>query len=212
MFCGNCGAKLEENATFCPQCGRAVVEKSESPNNTGASNQLFVSPDETLIATLGNGFAEDILYKKIKSCKALLTDKRVYFQGIFYSGAGKALSTQKEEMIVDLEDITGTKFRYSAFFWKKIIISILIPIILAVLYFVMDLDWFFPPDNAPKLLFLEIFSVIYAVLTYLKGRITYFAIEYAGGSICFNATIVGLADVRDFQKQMRRAKDALRGK
>ncbi|MCM1025053.1 MAG: zinc-ribbon domain-containing protein [Roseburia sp.] len=208
MFCENCGAKLEDDAVVCPQCGQAVAKKgkkSKSTDSRGVSNNLFISPDETLIATLGNGFAENLLYEKIKSCKALLTDKRVYFQGIFYSVSGKNLSTQKEEMIVDLEDITGTKFRYGASVMMKIIISLLIPIVLSLLFIPIG-------GVVGAFMCLEIFSIIYSVLTYLKGRTTYFAIEYAGGSICFDATIVGLAEVRDFQKQIRRAKDALKGK
>ena len=33
MFCSNCGAKIEDNASFCPNCG----------NSTNAQNKGFVS-------------------------------------------------------------------------------------------------------------------------------------------------------------------------
>lgn len=30
MFCGNCGKEIENSATFCPECGAAVAEHTES--------------------------------------------------------------------------------------------------------------------------------------------------------------------------------------
>ena len=239
MFCRKCGTEIPENAQFCPNCGTTIgntesasigdtfknsfqtvasniqkqqQEQEPSYMEPSAYQKVFVEPDEQLLGTLGNGYLESILNKKVKKCHGLLTDKRVYFQGTFFSGSGKSLVSDKAEKIVDIEDITGTGFRYTSSVMKKIIVSILIPIIIAILYFVLRLDIFFPPDNAPKLLFLEIFSIIYSVITYLKGRATYFVIEYAGGAICFNASIIGLSHVKDFNKQIRRAKDHAKGK
>ena len=30
MFCGNCGARLEDGARFCPECGTAVNQSEEA--------------------------------------------------------------------------------------------------------------------------------------------------------------------------------------
>ncbi|MBD5480120.1 MAG: SHOCT domain-containing protein [Lachnospiraceae bacterium] len=44
-------------------------------------------------------------------------------------------------------------------------------------------------------------------LAYLRMRKTFFRIEYAGGCIAFDISLYAKAEIDDFQKQMRRAKD-----
>ena len=48
---------------------------------------------------------------------------------------------------------------------------------------------------------------ILEVLGYLLKRKTYFRIEYAGGCIAFDVSFYAKAEIDDFQKQLRRAKD-----
>ena len=52
-------------------------------------------------------------------------------------------------------------------------------------------------------------TLIFVILT-IKSRKIFFFIDYAGGRIKIDARLIGLSDVRDFHKQMRRAKDALK--
>lgn len=238
MFCSECGKQLEDNVLFCDNCGArikenedgvvGVVEKSvqevsptiqsreqeSSYMESSVYHKVFVEPDEQLLGTLGNGYLENMLNKKIKKCHALLTDKRVYFQGTFFSGSGKTLQQDIVEKTIDLEDITGTGFRYSKPIGILVpIISLLIPWALALLYYICRLHWFFPPDNAPKLGLLgSVVSILIIVIMYLKNRKTNFILEYAGGCICFDAMILGLSNVKDFDKQIRRAKDKAKGK
>jgi hypothetical protein len=49
--------------------------------------------------------------------------------------------------------------------------------------------------------------VLIYTIKYLLNRKVYFILEYAGGAIRFDAIIVGLSNVKDFNKQIRRAKD-----
>ena len=85
---------------------------------------------------------------------------------------------------IDLEDITGTGFVYaSPQIWK---------LVLAVL---------------------TLFTIIIPILlvvSYFKNRDTLFFIEYAGGCIKFDASIYGLAESQDFEKQIRRAKNKIK--
>lgn len=46
-----------------------------------------------------------------------------------------------------------------------------------------------------------------AFLAYLKMRKTFFEIQYAGGRIAFDVSFYAKAEISDFQKQLRRAKD-----
>ena len=177
-------------------------------------SKVFVDPDELLQGTLGNGYLENLLFGDVKRCHALLTDRRVYFQGRFLFENGKRSEWLISEEIVDLEDITGTGFIYS----KPIgilmtLIYLVIPWIVALMYYVLDLSIFFPSDNAPKIgLIGDVIVLLITIVRYILNRKTYFSVEYAGGAIKFNAKIIGVPAVRDFQKQVRRAKDRATGK
>lgn len=50
-------------------------------------------------------------------------------------------------------------------------------------------------------------SVMLVIFDYLKKRKTFFEIQYAGGRIAFNVSYYALAEIEDFQKMLRRAKD-----
>ena len=50
-------------------------------------------------------------------------------------------------------------------------------------------------------------SCFLVFLDYLKKRKTMFQIQYAGGSIAFDVSYYAKAEIEDFQKQLRRAKD-----
>ena len=50
-------------------------------------------------------------------------------------------------------------------------------------------------------------GLIVLFANYLRKRKTYFEINYAGGKIAFNVSLYPKAEIMDFQKQLRRAKD-----
>ncbi|MBE7047609.1 MAG: SHOCT domain-containing protein [Ruminococcaceae bacterium] len=53
-----------------------------------------------------------------------------------------------------------------------------------------------------------IIAIIVKLKDYLFGRKTLFRIEYAGGCIAFDVSFYAKAEIDDFQKQLRRAKDS----
>ena len=169
-----------------------------------AYQKIFVEPDEQLLGTLGNGYLESMLNKKVKKCHALLTDKRVYFQGTFFDGRGKTLQQDIIEKIVDLEDITGTGFRYNKPF------RILTTVIMLVIWWLLIIS--FGYYYSPVGLFGTIITILITIIKYIKSRKTDFMLEYAGGAIRFNASIIGLSHVKDFNMQIRRAKDHAKAK
>lgn len=238
MICLKCGSEVPEGARFCDKCGSVVEEVQKpqqeqtatvndfnytSPSTQGQQvmaygsnssySQVFVESDEQLLATLGNGWITNMLFGRTKKCNALLTDKRVYLQGIFFSGQGKSLLQEKYEKIIDLEDITGTGFLYST--GIGILLTLLVVFVPAILGFILSGGYrslrygylIFSGAGMGLLL-----GILVATIIYILSRKTYFIIEYAGGSIRFEASIIGVSDVRDFQKQIRRAKDRVKRK
>lgn len=189
MFCGNCGKEIADNSTFCPFCGDSLVVDNSKQSQSVPVNKkyasIFVDLDEQVQGTLGNGFGVNILYGNAKKVNAILTDKRLYLEGVLYSGNGSSLMKSTERRIVNVEDITATGLIYEKLSILMIILGIItLPIVIGIIF----------------------------IAKAFLSRTTFFFVEYAGGRIQFDAKIVGLSDVADFQKQICRAKDKARGK
>lgn len=233
-FCDKCGANLGGNATintkmlkntasqYSEKVGSALKNSSMRAMSDAEENQydvsgnskelqeIFVEPDEELLGKLGNGYMVNLLFKKTKKCSALLSDKRVYLKGSFYNSTGKNIIETIEERILDLEDITGTGFIYTG-------LSMPFLAFLAILILIGVFTIFHrSPDMSGSQVFMVTCSLIIAGIFAWKkvmmSRTTWFFIDYAGGRIMIDAKLIGIADVQDFHKQMRRAKDAVTGK
>ncbi len=197
MFCGNCGKEIEDTSEFCPYCG-AVVEKEVPAANNSKYAKIFVEPNENYIDALGNNYLNSFLTdKKIDCCMAFLSDKRVYLRGNMIDINSGKLERSDIQKTIDLEDITGTGFVYSSSQIWKLVLAIIFPII-GLFLFVIGIV----PGTIASILML---------VSYMKGRNTLFFIEYAGGCIKFDASIYGLAESQDFEKQIRRAKNKVKG-
>lgn len=238
MLCVKCGKEISDGVKFCESCGATVggansatiagavessftnlknnIQKKEMEAtymDESAYSKVFVEPDEQLLGTLGNGYLENILGKKVKKTHALLTNKRVYFQGTFFSGSGKTLQQSIEEKVVDLEDITGTGFQYNKPLGILVFIMIMIIPVGIMEVFKDFANNFVQGDILPisglimGIVVSITLCIISYIIIYLSRRKVNFILEYAGGTIRFDATIVGLSNVKDFNKQIRRAKD-----
>ena len=184
MFCGKCGKSIEENSTFCPHCG-TVIQSTDSLDANSKYSKIFIEPDEIYIGSLGNNYLNSFLTNnELRSCIALLSDKRIYLRGNMVDMSVGQIERYNIQKTIDLDDITGTGFIFaSPQIWKLIVAIITAPTIIV-----------------PLLL----------VISFLKARNTQFFIEYAGGYIRFDASIYGLAESQDFEKQIRRAKNKLK--
>lgn len=187
MFCGNCGKQIDDSCNVCPYCGTRIkqdtrIEKDVVKEKDDIYKVIFVEPDENYLGSLGNGYLNSFLTnKKIKRCIALLSDKRVYLRGNMVDINSGKIERFNMQKTIDLEDITGTGFVYSSpQVWKLVLAILTIPVII---------------------------PAILLIVSYLKSRNTLFFIEYAGGCIKFDASIYGLAESQDFERQIRRAKN-----
>lgn len=213
---------------------RKAASKRKSENNEIQEYKLknneiehlsafFISKDEKYISSLGNGYIMNYLANKTMSKGyAFITDKRVYFKGSCLNGTGKVLKKTNEERTVDVKNITGSGFTYHRY-WGIIIAGILSCLIFegafpAAIYYIMnDLYYSLTPGYSHEMngtlilaaMFLPclFISSILVLKKYLFKRKTLFRIEYAGGCIAFNVSYYAKAEIDDFQKQLRRAKD-----
>jgi hypothetical protein len=180
-----------------------------SPKFTGNKyEKVFVEPDENYIASLGDGYLNSFLTsRKIKRCVALLSDKRVYLRGNMLDINSGKIARINMQKTLDLEDITGTGFIYmSPKIW-----SLVLGIIYSLAYLFLIMLWGLDDwDTAFPFAILALASYALYIISYIKDRHTFFFIEYAGGCIKFDASIYGLAEAQDFEKQIRRTKNKVK--
>ena len=215
--------KTETNIQACKLEDRHIKQLSSS----------FVSKDEKFIGSMGNGYIVNYLVNhSVSRGFAFITDKRVYFKGTCLTGTGKRLTKSNEERTVDLKSITGSGFIYRNPIGLKIAAVILmvlgaLEVLLSLLCRLLE-HWLFSGSirparwynlywcldeitlGVPARLWLWFGVVILGILlflAYLLLRKTLFRIEYAGGCIAFDVSLYAKAEMDDFQKQLRRAKD-----
>lgn len=219
MFCTNCGKELPDNTEFCGYCGQRMNANEGNGNNSGSNysgnsysyearneniasmatnvsakdiKDVLVSPSENVIATFGNNYLQSILLSDTAEKFAfILTDKRLYFKGIGYYGAGdkKVLQKAINEEVVDLNDITSTGF------FNVGRLNIVLVVIFALLILTFGIG----------IILLIIYYFFYQAT---KG--TYFTVCFNGGSFNANVKSFPAESARDFNKQIRKAKDNLK--
>lgn len=112
-YCAKCGSKLIDGV-----CSKCIQEAMQAERNRQEKRfkGFFLSPEEKLVTTLGNTYIQNFFSTGwIQKGFAVVSDKRVYFQGTSYdllyksNGKRKLIRTQKSRT-VDLKDVTGTGF------------------------------------------------------------------------------------------------------
>ncbi len=231
VFCESCGARLKDESVTTEQ---SLKSQTSSANSYGPSAQsyqsltyqspevpqdvknyakdVFIEPDEELLGTLGDGWLINLMFGRLRKCNALLTNKRLYLQGQVFMGDGslKNLAKGTMEYVLDVRYITGTYFEYT----KKVgtliwaIISTLGVLISMLGCFIIWPFWIclYPAIS------LSIPSII-LFIKYFTSRKCYFRIDFGYGftkSLKINASILGIAHVKDFERQVIRAKAAAR--
>ncbi len=227
VICKECGAQNEDNVIFCYKCGAQINEaNSNSNDNQNAQfseihsdinicvdeyaaekyQAFLISPDEKVIAQIGNGYYDNFVSSgSVSSVQAFLTDRRLYLQGKFW--AEKFSSFKIQEKVIDIREITGSGFEYSSK-PKILVMGVIEIIIINILILLLALSFSddFPISVTSVFLLCTFVMVVHAAVYFLSRR-TLFVIEYAGGRISFDTKMIGLPILREFQKQIRMAKD-----
>lgn len=156
----------------------------------------FVDPSETAKATLGANFAQNVMTSgKMKQGSAVLTEKRLYYKGELFSGAGKNLMSIKGEYIVPVENISMTSFVHGESTGGKLF-GLLLVLVGAGLFFVFQ----------PVGIIAVLAGIVFLIKGFL-GKSTVFEISFPGGLFRFDVKWYPIADMQDFQRQIHLVKD-----
>lgn len=204
--CPACGMQLINGV--CPRCTNAQMMAAQNRNDARFT-RLFMSPNEKLVATLGNNYIQNYLHNgSVRNGFAVVSDKRAYFYGtsytISYNGRGNPNANKmSRSQVVDLKDVTGSGFirmvniGYAILAWALVIISIFL---IMLLY---DIE-----EGLAVIGGLAALSaILFLIYQYYDNKLSLISIQYAGGEIAFDIRWFSGQEINNFHQQLRLAKD-----
>lgn len=204
--CPACGTQLINGV--CPRCTNAQMMAAQNRNDAKFT-RLFMSPNEKLVATLGNNYIQNYLHNgSVRNGFAVVSDKRAYFYGtsytISYNGRGNPNANKmSRSQVVDLKDVTGSGFirmvniGYAILAWALVIISIFL---IMLLY---DIE-----EGLAVIGGLAALSaLLFLIYQYYDNKLSLISIQYAGGEIAFDIRWFSGQEINNFHQQLRLAKD-----
>ena len=204
--CPACGTQLINGV--CPRCTNAQMMAAQNKNDARFT-RLFMSPNEKLVATLGNNYIQNYLHNgSVRNGFAVVSDKRAYFYGtsytISYNGRGNPNANKmSRSQVVDLKDVTGSGFirmvniGYAILAWALVIISIFL---IMLLY---DIE-----EGLAVIGGLAALSaILFLIYKYYDNKLSLISIQYAGGEIAFDIRWFSGQEINNFHQQLRLAKD-----
>lgn len=106
-------------------------------NNEKKFKRFFMNPKEKYVCSLGNGYIQNYLAGGfVGKGFAVVSDKRVYFNGKTYEVHNSRLKATSESRTVDLKDVTGTGVRaikYPLLWILAIVVAVLAVVITTII-------------------------------------------------------------------------------
>lgn len=204
--CPACGTQLINGV--CPRCTNAQMMAAQNRNDARFT-RLFMSPNEKLVATLGNNYIQNYLHNgSVRNGFAVVSDKRAYFYGtsytISYNGRGNPNANKmSRSQVVDLKDVTGSGFirmvniGYAILAWALVIISI----------FGIMLLYDIEEGLAVIGGLAALSALLFLIYQYYDNKLSLISIQYAGGEIAFDIRWFSGQEINNFHQQLRLAKD-----
>ena len=197
-----------EGARKAREAAAAVQSRASDPGPGGwaapqGGNGIFVDQSESIVATIGNSYLQNFLSGGgVSKGIGILTQKRFYYKGRNFSGAGKAMRSTTQEGVVSIDDIAFSQFTYTRH------IGLLIFAILLTLAAVASV-FAFQYGGEQIALVLALAAIVFYVLYFTK-RQTLFMVSFPGGGFAFDVRRYPIADIRDFQRQLHLLKDRIK--
>ncbi|MBO4687621.1 MAG: zinc ribbon domain-containing protein [Clostridiales bacterium] len=233
--CPACGRLGLEGSDFCGECGNRLVEAPASPvpaavpqvsAQTGVpqTNTVLNKRDARVISTeeksgfsLKNGYISHMVTAgELIKDDALITEKRLYYNQTQWT----LFSKKTVETRLDVEDISATTLVHNNP-WNFVALAVL-----SLIVFVIDIIlaqnkvWDDLPSIASvSIMFTPLILMVVFLVLWLYFRQSYFKVEYASGNgkgndssgvLVIPVRFYGIERIREFQKQIYLAKDAVR--
>lgn len=163
-------------------------------------NSIFVDQSESIVSTIGTNYLQNFFSGgAVEKGVGVLTQKRFYYKGKNFSGAGKDTKSATEEGIVSIEDITFTKFthfRHTGF------------LVFAVLLTLVGMVLMMTP--AAPISFAILIAALPFYILYFVKRESMFLVAFPGGGFAFDIHWYPISDIQDFQRQLHLLKDHIK--
>ncbi len=171
---------------------------------------IFASPDEQLVAILGNTAAQNFFSRGVVGNGFIvLSDRRVYFRGRCLRREGKRFIYMREDRTVDVENVTGTGFVHFNHVWMKIL-----GIIFAALGGLFLCSCIVAIGVLQPLLLALLFggAGMFFLLRYKATKMSVFEIAFAGGGFGLDVRMLDADESAKFQKAIKLAGDSIKRK
>lgn len=163
-------------------------------------NSIFVDQSESIVSTIGTNYLQNFFSGgAVEKGVGVLTQKRFYYKGKNFSGAGKDTKSATEEGIVSIEDITFTKFthfRHTGF----LVFAVLLTLVGMVLMM----------TTAAPISFAILIAALPFYILYFVKRESMFLVAFPGGGFAFDIHWYPISDIQDFQRQLHLLKDYIK--
>ena len=189
------------------------LAQSKMTNEDKVKRDILIDKTEETKVILGDSYLKNYLQTgRLKKSFAILTDKRIYMRGQCYEKKGLfGLRKSNINKVLDVQDITGTEYRSrNKPLVKLICLGLGIPALLFTsLLCAYSLD---TGDRTPSLMFTITIGIIITLVTwfiifFFKDKYEFLDISFAGGRIAYDCGKEKSFNIREFQRQMRLAKD-----
>ena len=187
-------------------------------NEEKIKSDVLVDSNEEIKAILGDSYLKNYFKTgMLKKSFAILTDRRVYMRGRCYEKKGLfGLKKQNVDKVLDVQDITGTEYKNIHKIWKSVfkwllIACIGIGCITIPINYIMNFSQFSLENKFARfvVVLIEVAVRLLLIKFALKIRTNYefLTLSFNGGQLAYDCNIATTNEVREFQRQMRLAKD-----
>lgn len=177
-------------------------------------SDILVDTSEKVIIVLGDKYLRNYFKTgELKQSFAILTNRRVYMRGQCYEKKGLfGIRKASVDRTVDIQDVTGTNYQLKDLTWIKILRWILLVVgLVDIGIFLYFAPTYYPDETTIKdVIFISIVGIIpflCAIPWFIRTKYEFLDISFAGGEITYDCNIATTTEVKEFQKQLRLAKD-----
>ncbi len=187
-----------------------AIETQNYASSGGAAPQkgasILVDQSESIVSTIGSNYLQNFLSGgTVSKGVGILTQKRFYYKGRNFSGAGKDMKVTTEEGVVSIEDITFSNFSYT-----RNIGALVGGLLLAAIgsFCVLWLAGYGGGGGVAAYGGLGMIGVaVFLLVKFFVSRKSLFIVSFPGGSFGFDIRYYPISDIRDFQRQLHLLKD-----